>query len=99
MLTTGTYIILGKVYKNYMIDLKPLNKKLIARSIRILKEVLNIDNIKAEKLFIGSGKSIKIAILIHRLNIDQQSASSLLSKHQYKSIEKIIEIERALTCA
>ena len=42
MITTISMIKSGKTYKNYMVNVKPLNKKLIKRSINIISEERNL---------------------------------------------------------
>ena len=50
MISTCAMIKTGKVYENMMINLKPTNKKLRARMIRIVTEIKNCDEQTAERL-------------------------------------------------
>lgn len=50
MLSTGAMIKTGRVYENLMINLSPSNKKLKARMISIVMELLDCDSKKAENL-------------------------------------------------
>jgi N-acetylmuramic acid 6-phosphate etherase len=50
MISTCAMIKTGKVYENMMINLKPTNKKLRARMIRIVTEIKNCGETEAERL-------------------------------------------------
>jgi N-acetylmuramic acid 6-phosphate etherase len=50
MISTCAMIKTGKVYENMMINLKPSNKKLRARMIRIVCEIKGCDSETAERL-------------------------------------------------
>ena len=50
MISTCAMIKTGKVYENMMINLKPTNKKLRARMIRIVTEIKHCDEATAERL-------------------------------------------------
>lgn len=93
MLTTGTFILLGKVYKNYMIDVRPMNKKLVNRAQRILQAVLEVDAAQAASLLLASNNSIKIAILMHTRNWDYQTAAAHMAQHPHISLTNLIERE------
>lgn len=80
MLSSVSMIKLGKVYRNYMVDLIPSCKKLIARAERILSDLCLIDAHEAKKLFRQSNYNLKAAILIKELNISLKEAKSLLKK-------------------
>ena len=81
---------MNKVYKNYMVDLKVSNKKLKARAINILNEILNIPHDLAEKLLLEANENIKIAIVMYKLTLDVNTAKILLAKHK-GNLRKIIE--------
>ncbi len=49
MITTATFIKMGKVYGNLMIDLQATNEKLVARQIGIICEITGYDNETAIK--------------------------------------------------
>ncbi|NLG53425.1 MAG: N-acetylmuramic acid 6-phosphate etherase [Clostridiales bacterium] len=62
MLSTGAMIKTGKVYENYMINLKPVNKKLLDRCIRIITDITGTDRIRAEAELRLANGSIREAI-------------------------------------
>jgi N-acetylmuramic acid 6-phosphate etherase len=80
MLSTASMIRIGKVYKNLMVDLRPVNKKLILRSVRLIREVTGCPQEQAETAFGGSGKNPKTAIVMVLLGVDRERAEALLKE-------------------
>ena len=78
MITTISMIKSGKTYKNYMVDVKPLNKKLIKRSIDIISKITNTNERDAEILFKKSNYQIKHAIVMNVKKLDYENAKKLL---------------------
>lgn len=62
MISTGVMIKLGRVLENYMVYVKPMNKKLRKRVLRITSELLNCSESLAEKLLEESNWDIKTAV-------------------------------------
>ncbi len=90
MITTTAMIRTGKVYNNLMVNLMPVNAKLVKRAQRLISEVSGCSEKEAEKLFAGSGQETKTAILMALLNIQADSARNLLQKNG-GSINKVID--------
>jgi len=82
MITTTAMIRIGKVYGNLMIDLKPVNKKLVERSKNLIAQATGCDRPTAERTFEESGRRPKIAILMVILGITADEASQLEAAHQ-----------------
>jgi N-acetylmuramic acid 6-phosphate etherase len=80
MLSTSSMIRIGKVYKNLMVDLRPVNRKLILRSIRLIREVTGCSAERAEAVFETAGKNPKIAIVMVLLETDRERARALLEE-------------------
>jgi N-acetylmuramic acid 6-phosphate etherase len=80
MLSTASMIRLGKVYKNLMVDLRPVNKKLILRSIRLIREVTGCSEDEAALALTASGKKPKTAIVMVLLGTDRERAETLLKE-------------------
>jgi N-acetylmuramic acid 6-phosphate etherase len=78
MLSTAAMIRIGKVYKNLMVDLKPVNHKLVLRSIRLIREVTGCSEEKAREAFEASLKKPKTAIVMVLLGVDREQALRLL---------------------
>ena len=77
MLTTASMIRYGKVYQNLMVDLTPVNRKLIERSKRLIRQATSCSMEEAETAFEKSGKKPKIAIIMLLLGIDRGEAERL----------------------
>lgn len=90
MISTTAMIKLGKVYNNFMIDLVPVNAKLIKRSIRLISEITACTIEKATHYFEQSGKNIRTAIIMASLEIKKSEAESLLSGAK-NNINKALE--------
>ena len=82
LVTTISMIKSGKTYKNFMISVKPLNNKLINRSIEIIAEITNLNTKKSEELFYKSGKNIKVAIVSYLKNMSFGESQTLLDKNK-----------------
>jgi len=78
MLSTAAMIRMGKVYKNLMVDLKPVNHKLVLRSIRLIREVTGCTEEEARESFDASGKRPKTAIVMVLLKKGRDEAEKLL---------------------
>lgn len=79
MLTTTAMILWGKVYKNYMVDMTPVNQKLVLRALRMIREVTGCEAREAEKAFEASGGKPKTAIVMVLFKADRQKAEELLA--------------------
>ena len=82
LITTISMIKSGKTYKNFMISVKPLNNKLINRSIEIIAEITNLNTKKSEELFYKSDKNIKVAIVSYLKNMSFSESQALLDKNK-----------------
>ncbi|MBD3332808.1 N-acetylmuramic acid 6-phosphate etherase [candidate division GN15 bacterium] len=80
MISTTGMVLLGKTMGNLMVDLKATSEKLAARSRKMLMELLSIDQTQAESLLERSEGSVKVAIVMHRLNCDLATARSKLTE-------------------
>lgn len=80
MISTISMKEIGKIHKNYMVDLKLSNKKLEQRGVNIVKEVTGVDeNIAKEKLDIANGH-VKLAIVMILFNVELDEANNMLDK-------------------
>lgn len=80
MITTTAMIKLGKVYNNYMIDLMPVNAKLIERSKRLIDEITGCGAVHAAQIFEDSGRKMRTAVVMATLHIQRKEAEALLLK-------------------
>ncbi len=80
MISTATMIRLGKVYKNEMVDMQLINKKLVKRAIHILMDLTNISEEKAIELMDLTSNDLKKAIFIAETNSDNELANQYLGE-------------------
>lgn len=89
MLSSISMIKSRKVYKNFMIDVEPTNKKLISRAIGIISTLCKVSLNKAKSLFLKSKKNPKAAIVMHYKGCNLEIAKRLLVKSNF-NLRKII---------
>lgn len=77
MITTASMIRIGKVYGNLMVDLTPVNRKLVERSKRLIRQATGCTREAAELAFGASGRKPKLAILMVILGVDRETAEEL----------------------
>lgn len=94
MITTAAMIRIGKVYNNLMVDMMPLNAKLVDRAKRLIIEVTGCDQKTAEELYIQSNGNVRIAILMGMLDTSSQKAKELLTRSG-GSINKALDLEKS----
>lgn len=78
MITTAAMVQLGKIYQNWMVDLKATSAKLRERSKRILMLTVGLDYAQAERLLTRAGGSVKRAIVMGKMMIDARQADRRL---------------------
>ncbi|MBO4556240.1 MAG: N-acetylmuramic acid 6-phosphate etherase, partial [Elusimicrobiales bacterium] len=71
MLSTSSMVISGKVYRNWMVDVKTTSRKLEMRAERITSAVGQVSREKAKELLKQTGNDVKTAIVMARLGIDK----------------------------
>jgi N-acetylmuramic acid 6-phosphate etherase len=77
MITTASMVRLGKVYQNLMVDLSPVNRKLVERSKRLILQATSCSPETARNAFETSGRRPKIAIIMILLGVDRAEAERL----------------------
>ena len=82
MLTTGSMIKIGKVYKNYMVDMKASNEKLLDRAIRLVIETTNVSYEEALDVLEKCNFHVKTAIIMLSTNCNAETATDLLNNAQ-----------------
>jgi len=80
MITTGAMTRLGYVYDNLMVNVHMKNAKLVERGIRVLMKVCEIDRDTAIRTIKSAGKSIPIAVVMLKANVDKMEAVRRLTK-------------------
>ncbi len=82
ILSTGVMVKLGKVYGNRMVDVAVTNKKLHDRALRILQDLTGLSREDAGYLLEQSGRSVKLALLMHWTGLEKEESDRLLTAHQ-----------------
>jgi N-acetylmuramic acid 6-phosphate etherase len=81
MISTITMVRLGRVYRNYMVDMRVLNEKLADRAARMIVEITGVDRVAAEAALEAAGNRIKTAVLMIEHRLDAEDADRLLADH------------------
>lgn len=89
MLSTSTMIKLGKVYKNYMVDLQVKNKKLAERAKNIIMAVSEVSYKKAEKYLKTTNYNVKLAIMMIDTGLKKEIAKNELEKYDGRLADAI----------
>ncbi len=80
MISTASMVGIGKVYQNFMVDLKPTNIKLEERSKRSIMEITGVSYEKASSYFEKSKRQVKVAIVMILLQCSYDEAISKLEQ-------------------
>lgn len=78
MISTAAMIKLGKVYKGYMVDVTPSNRKLRKRALGIIQDITECSSEEAETLLDKSGGNAKTSILMYMKGLSCDEAKALL---------------------
>jgi len=79
MLTTCSMIEIGKTYGNLMVDVQATNVKLVARAIRIVRQVTGATEETAHRALCEAGGNAKTAIVMVSRHVDADGARKLLA--------------------
>ncbi len=77
-LTTATFIRLGKVYSNQMVDVKAINSKQRDRARRILISLAKVDAPTADTALAAADYDVKVAVVMLLADVDADEARSRL---------------------
>ncbi|MGM9899818.1 MAG: N-acetylmuramic acid 6-phosphate etherase [Bacilli bacterium] len=91
MISTATFIKLGKVYGNMMIDLQATNEKLVARQLGIISEITGYDaEVAKEKL--SEYKTVKKVLINYFTGCDNQTIIDETLEKVKGNIRKAIKL-------
>lgn len=79
MLSTASFVRIGKVYENMMVDLLANSQKLVERGRRTVMTVTGCDYNAAAHAIDAAGKSVKSAIVMVKLGCSRQEAERRLA--------------------
>ena len=80
MISTASMVGIGKVYSNYMVDMKASNYKLEERAKRIVMDTTSCTAEEALQALREAGQSIKTAIVMILLGVSREEAEARLQK-------------------
>ncbi|MFB3827025.1 MAG: N-acetylmuramic acid 6-phosphate etherase [Bryobacteraceae bacterium] len=78
MLSTATFIRLGYVYGNLMVNVQPKNSKLADRARRIVSKAAGVTYERAGELLAAGGNSVRTAIVMGKLGVERGEAEARL---------------------
>lgn len=81
ILSTGSMVKLGKVYGNRMVDVAVTNTKLLDRALQMIQDLTQLERVAASELLEASGRSVKVALLMHWTQIDRARAEVILAEN------------------
>nr|WP_310427025.1 N-acetylmuramic acid 6-phosphate etherase [Chamaesiphon sp. VAR_48_metabat_135_sub] len=81
ILSTGTMVKLGKVYGNRMVDVAVTNTKLLDRALQMIQDLTQLERDAASELLESSGRSVKVALLMHWTKVDRSQAAAILAQN------------------
>jgi N-acetylmuramic acid 6-phosphate etherase len=79
-LTTATFVRLGKVHGNRMVDVMPRSAKLRARAERLVAELGGVGRARAGRLLAAARGRATVAIVMARLGVTRSAAERRLAK-------------------
>lgn len=82
ILSTGSMVKLGKVYGNRMVDVAVTNTKLLDRALQMIQDLTQLERSAASELLEASGRSVKVALLMHWTQVDRSQAETILAQNQ-----------------
>ncbi len=93
MLSTATMIRLGYVTGNRMTNLRPSNRKLHARSLRILRAETGLDEAAAHATLDAAGGDLRTALVMNKTNTTRAEAERALAaaKHVVRDAVALLE--------
>lgn len=80
MLTTGAMVRTGKAFGNLMVDLRATNVKLQARTNRIVRHLVGVDERTAAQLLTACQGELKTAIVVGRTGLSPLAARTQLAE-------------------
>jgi len=94
MLSTGTFIRLGYVYGNLMVNVQPRNHKLADRARRIIAQAAGVSPERAGELLAAGGDSVRTAILMGKTGIGREEAERRLAESGGRLAQALARLAR-----
>ncbi len=93
MISTLSMIRIGKVYKNYMVDVKMTNEKLKTRAVNIVMSVTDCSKEQAQKALEMAQGQVRNAIVMILLGCSKEEAEAALEQAGGQ-IQKLVKEEQ-----
>lgn len=81
-LSTATMVRLGKTFSNLMIDVRPTNAKLVARTVRMLVQATGCEAERAAAVLEEAGGSVRVALVALLAGADVETARAAADAHR-----------------
>ncbi len=81
MISTAAMIRLGRIYQNYMVGVRPTNRKLVARACSIISGITGAGRAAASRALRAAGLDVRLAIVMLRTGLGRNAAARLLERH------------------
>ena len=91
MLTTASFIRMGYVFGNLMVNVQPKNSKLADRARRIIAHAAGVSYERAGDLLAAAGNSVRTAIVMARAGVDRPAAERRLAQANGRISEALKE--------
>lgn len=79
MISTIVMVRLGKVYKNYMVDMQTTNGKLQTRSVNMISAILDVDKETALDGLLNANGNVRKALVMLANNVSLERAEEMLA--------------------
>jgi N-acetylmuramic acid 6-phosphate etherase len=80
MISTATMVRVGKVHDNLMVDVRPVNRKLVLRATRLIMKLGRVSEDEARDLLERADNDVKTAIVMSRRGASFEEACVLLER-------------------
>jgi N-acetylmuramic acid 6-phosphate etherase len=94
ILSTSVMVKLGKVYGNRMVDVAVTNNKLRDRALRMLQDLTSLSREEAGYLLEESGRSVKLALVMHWTGLNRQESDRLLAEHKGNLRQAVLSYQK-----
>lgn len=81
-ISTGSMILLGRVYSNLMIDMPVTNAKLARRAIQMVELAARVPSMRARKALEDAGNNVRLATVMARFDVNAEEARRRLDAAQ-----------------
>lgn len=93
MITTAAMIRVGKIFKGYMVDVQPTNKKLKQRATNILSKITGFSQEEARVHLEKNDFDLKVAIISQIHHISSNEARKMLRENQMNIVKAMTNKE------